>query len=91
MSCKGNYITARAGLADEAAPATLESVQAQTSEILARQKADATSRRWATIFAVAGALFAAIKLGVIAIPHLRRRAHAHAGSLAVSNPRRRRR
>lgn len=89
---KGNYIYGVGADADApaVAPATLESIQTQTSEIIERQKTDEASRRWATIFAVAGALFAAIKLGVIAIPHLRRRARSHPESLAT-NPGRKKR
>ena len=42
-------------------------------EILRRQKAEATKRRLALLIGGAGALFAAIRLGIIFAPKVRRR------------------
>jgi hypothetical protein len=45
--------------------------------------------KWQTVAAVAGAVFAAVRLGIIAVPHIRER-RSQVGQLA-ENPRRRRR
>ncbi len=85
----GDYIR---DLGDDPPPATLESISKQTAEIIERQKEAENARKWSVIIAAASALFAAVKLGIIAIPHLRRRRGHQVGELApVSNPRRRRR
>ena len=53
-------------------PATLELLARRTSEIIRLQHEDAARRRWTLIIAGASALFAAVKLGVIVLPHIRR-------------------
>jgi hypothetical protein len=44
-----------------------------TAAIAAAQKADAEKRRWYVIFGAAGALFAAARLGIVAIPFIKER------------------
>lgn len=74
-------------LGDDAAAG--DPVIVKLDEIIERQKAEESRRKWTLLFTIGGALFAFVRLGIIAIPHIRRRAAA-AGSLAP-NPRRRRR
>lgn len=78
----------RAVGADPAAPETDSAVIARidqrTAAIAQQQVDDAQNRKISLIIGGAAALFAAIKLGIIAVPHIRRH-------LAESNPRRRRR
>lgn len=82
--------------ADETAPETdvLTRIDERTAQIVQWQKDEDTRRKWTMLFTVGGALFAAVRLGIIAIPHLRRRS-AQMGKLAdpipTSNPARRRR
>lgn len=73
------------------APVTLDSIARQAAEIIERQKAAETTRTWSMIIAGASALFAAVKLGIIAMPHLRRRSAAAGQLVPVKNPRQRRR
>jgi hypothetical protein len=51
---------------------TQDDVIVKLDEIITRQKADASNRKIALYIAAASAVFAAAKLGVIAIPHIRR-------------------
>jgi hypothetical protein len=62
----------------------LQRIDTRTLAIADQQKSDADSRRLTVIIGAVGALFAALKLGIIAIPHVRRH-------FAESNPSRRRR
>lgn len=80
--------------ADEAAGSPiLEEMNARTKMILAKQEQAETWRKWQAIVAVFGSVFAAVRLGIIAMPHVRARVRRPLGALAgpVSNPRRRRR
>lgn len=88
------YLPTTALSADEAAGTDL--LTAIDKRTLAMQKAQQDAdrwRKWSTIIGAASALFAAGKLGIIAIPHIRRMRSARAmGTLgATPNPRRRRR
>jgi hypothetical protein len=58
---------------DPAPPATLELIAKHTAEIIRRQEEEESRRKWTLLFTIGGALFAGVRLGVIAIPHLRRR------------------
>jgi hypothetical protein len=69
----------------ETVPMTLEIIGARTAEILQRQKDEDESRKWAFFVTLGGALFAAVRLGIIAIPKLRSRVGGFA-----QNPARRR-
>lgn len=70
----------------------LTRVDLRTEQILAGQRRAEARWKWQTIAAVAGAVFAAVRLGVIALPHVRARRQQRLGQLApVSNPARRRR
>lgn len=62
-----------AGADDAPVPITLEILGARTAEILQRQKDEEDRRKWTLLFTIGGALFAAVRLGIIAIPHLRKR------------------
>ena len=69
-------------------------IEAATAEILERQRRDADARKLTTLVAIASALFAAVRLGIIAVPAIRRRRAAGAtmaAPAATSNPARRRR
>lgn len=67
-------------------------IEALAAELIQRQKAEEERRRIATFATIAGAVFAAIKLGIVAIPTWRRRRAAALGQLSpASNPARRRR
>jgi hypothetical protein len=69
---------------------TLEVIGARTQQILEWQRAEDRRRMWGLVFTIGGALFAAVKLGVIVVPRLRRRQRAHAlGELAASPAQRR--
>jgi hypothetical protein len=86
--------------ADETPPATVETDQVvlarvdKTSAALLQWTKDEDRRRkWTLVIAGASALFAAVKLGFIAIPHIRRH-RSSIGRLDIApaaNPRRRRR
>lgn len=56
-------------------------VQAQQATLLAEFRRAERARKMATIYAIAGAVFAAFRLGILAIPHLKRRRAM--GSLAA--------
>lgn len=60
-------------------------------EILERQKAEESRRKWTLLFTVGGALFAFVRLGIIALPHIRRHAAGSLGAAPSLNPARRRR
>lgn len=65
-------------------PASLEAVLARQDELLHQFKLSEERRKWAMIAGIAGAVFAAFRLGILAVPKIRERAWR-------SNPRRRRR
>jgi len=67
----------------------LARVEQRQDELLKGQKRAEVRWRWQTIAAVAGAVFAAVRLGIIAVPHVKR--FRAPGGLAdpVENPRRR--
>ncbi len=72
----------------------LAELDQRTKTILAKQEAAETWRKWQAIVAVFGSVFAAVRLGIIALPHVRERVKRRPlGELGqpVSNPRRRRR
>lgn len=73
--------------ATETDAAILSRIDTRTSEVIERQKAEESRRKWTLAITLGGALFAFVRLGIIAIPHLRRRAVAM--SLPTANPRRR--
>ncbi len=81
-------------LGDEAAPETadvmLARIDSRTAEIQQFAKDESVRRKWALVAAIAGAMFAAVKLGIVAIPHIRKR-RAHAIGELAANPGRRRR
>jgi hypothetical protein len=54
-----------------APPVTLEMLAQQHAEIIQRQKDDESRRKWTLLIGAAGALFAAVKLGIVAFPHIR--------------------
>lgn len=67
----------------------LDRLELQAKEILDGQKRAERRWRYQTAAAIAGAIFAAVRLGIIAVPHIRQR---RIGTLGlVPNPRRRRR
>lgn len=75
------------GADPETDAALLSRIDTRTSEIIERQKAEESRRKWTLAITLGGALFAFVRLGIIAIPHLRRRVAA----TPAPNPRRRRR
>lgn len=77
----GQYVFGVGETSDE----ILARIDLRIADILAKQKAEEESGRWRMYLAIAGALFAAAKLGVIAIPHIQRLRAQH------KNPARRRR
>jgi len=46
----------------------------RTADIIRRQKEEESRRKWTLALTIGGLFFAAARLGIIAIPHLRRRA-----------------
>ncbi len=72
------------------APVTLESLQAQLDTIVQFQQDDARRRKWTLVIGIAGALFAAVKLGIIAAPHIRKRKLGELAPAIAKNPSRRR-
>jgi cyclopropane fatty-acyl-phospholipid synthase-like methyltransferase len=50
-----------------------EKIEAHVDEIIARQKTEESRRRWTLLFAVVGGVFAAVRLGVIAFPLMKKR------------------
>lgn len=66
----------------------------RTKRILAKQESAERWREWQAIVAVAGSVFAAVRLGIIALPQVRelsrRRALGSLGAPPTSNPARRR-
>lgn len=79
-----NYI----GTGADGDPVAADPVMARLDQIIKRLKEEESRRRWTLLFTIGGALFAAVRLGIVTLPHIRRlRSH---GELA-SNPRRRRR
>ena len=56
-------------------------LEQRTAEIIRRQKQEESRRRWTMLFAVAGGLFAAIRLGIIVFPKVRKRKEAGVGRL----------
>jgi hypothetical protein len=79
--------------ATETDAAILSRLDERTAQIVQWQKAEDERRKWTLLFTVGGALFAAVRLGIIAIPQLRRRQAFGklADPIPVSNPPRRRR
>jgi len=75
--------------ASDAPPVVIDPVMARLEDIIKRLKEEESRRRWTLLFTIGGALFAAVRLGIVTLPHLRR-IRGHHGELA-SNPRRRRR
>jgi len=77
----------------------IDKIDANTADIIERLKAEKRARKIATWVTVAGALFAAIRLGVVTVPKLFRRGAGKVGELgeaalspaAARNPARRRR
>lgn len=66
----------------------------QRTQAMQKAQEDADRwRKWSTLIAAASALFAAGKLGILAIPHVKAMRQQRLGSLAgpTSNPARRRR
>ena len=91
------------GMGDDAPPAPpaegdsdiIRRIDQRTQKILDQQADEARSRRLAVYVGVAGALFAAVKMGIIAMPHFRK-VHKVPHSTGVltplaANPRRDRR
>lgn len=80
-------------LGDDPAPETQDAVLARidtrTAEIQQFVKDESRRRTWTVILSVAGAVLAAIKLGIVAVPVIRRR-RAHAVGELADNPGRRR-
>lgn len=68
--------------------ARLAQVNDQLVEVLRHQAEEESHRKWTLLFTIGGALFAAVRLGIIALPHVRRR---HALGELAGNPGRRRR
>ncbi|MCC7024633.1 MAG: hypothetical protein IT338_17530 [Thermomicrobiales bacterium] len=92
------YLAASSLGADETTGSTvglevLNRVDLRTQQILAGQRRAEARWKWQTIAAVAGAVFAAVRLGIIAVPHVRARRQQRLGQLgeATPNPARRRR
>ena len=88
------YLPTTALAADETTGSpVLEEVNARTRVILAKQDSAERWRKWQAIIAGAGAVFAAVRLGIIALPHVAARVKRRPmGSLGLTtNPRRRRR
>lgn len=78
--------------APETDAAILQRLDTRTAEIVQRQKEEESRRKWTLLITLGGALFAFVRLGIIAIPHIRRRRAAAMGELTpATNPRRRRR
>ena len=50
-----------------------EKILAQTSEIIRRQKEEESRRRWALLLGGLGAVFAAVRLGLIVFPNAKKR------------------
>lgn len=71
----------------------LQRIEDQQALTLRMAQEEARWRKWSTIFTVAGALFAAARLGIIAVPAVRARRSATPAQAVepVLNPRRRRR
>lgn len=74
----------------EDAAAAGDPVLVRLNEIIERQKAEESRRKWTLLFTIGGALFAFVRLGIVALPTLRARRAATA-SASASNPARRRR
>ncbi len=67
-------------------------IEAATAEILRSQKEEESRRRWTLLLTIGGALFAAVRLGIIVLPAIRKRRSAAPGALQpATNPARRRR
>jgi hypothetical protein len=56
-------------------------LEQRTAEIIRRQKEEESRRRWTMLFAVAGGLFAAIKLGIVVFPTIKKRRAEKLGGL----------
>lgn len=70
----GNYIAV--GLTEDQSSSLVSdmaTLKEQTALILEKQTAEDRNRRLTTIFAIGGALFAAMRLGVLAFPKIRKR------------------
>ena len=67
----------------------LTRLEAQQELILRELSEAAKHREYATIFGVAGAIFAAIRLGIVALPELRKRSSARANPAPRRRGRRR--
>jgi len=67
----------------------LDRIESEQREILAGQKRAETRWKWQTIAGVAGAVFAAVRLGIIAVPTIRE--YRRRPAEPVENPSRRRR
>lgn len=81
----GEYVR---DLGDDAPVVTLDLLSAKANEILANQLAEKQHRRWTLAFTIGGALFAAVRLGIIAIPRFRRSRSSRTAGDLVANPRR---
>lgn len=87
------YLPRTALSADETTGSPLlAEVNARTKAILAKQESAERWRQWQAFIAVAGSVFAAVRLGIIALPQVRAHvARRQLGSLGLTpNPRRRR-
>lgn len=51
--------------------ARLTSIDARMVQILEHQRKDTVRWKWQMVAAIAGSIFAAAKLGIIAVPHVR--------------------
>jgi hypothetical protein len=51
----------------------IDDLRAKVADMLARQKAESDARKFALIIGAAGALFAAARLGIVAIPLIRKK------------------
>jgi len=69
-----------------ASPMTLEILGMRTQQILDWQRKEDRRRMWGLIFTVGGALFAAVKLGFIVLPHIRKKPHALGTLVPIANP-----
>lgn len=92
----GRYIHSLSADETVGSPTLLEVqqlVDQRTADIIHRMEVEKTARKIGTLVTIAGALFAFIRLGIVTIPHLRRRrAMGSIGEATpVANPRRRRR
>lgn len=71
----------------------LDQIDARTADIVARLETEKRARKVATMVTIAGAVFAALRLGVLAIPKFVSRAaprvSAELEGRPVANPRRR--